>query len=112
MQHAAARSAPIENAPHAASPSGEVVPITLGVQRLTVQRQHGTLRELILSIVSANEPAEPVPVQASANATLLLTDAEFAPPEALLPLMLRIVGFAVVASGCGAAAHFVLALIH
>jgi hypothetical protein len=113
MQQAAARSASIENVPRRAPSSGEVVPITLGVQRVPFQRHRGTLRELILSIVSASEQAAPAePVLASADATLLLlTEGDFAPPEAVLPLVLRIAGLAVLASGCGAAAQLALALI-
>jgi hypothetical protein len=114
MQHAAARSASNDNASHRAAPSGNVIPITLGVQRRTTQRHRVTLRELFLSIVSASEqaaPLEPIPVTASANPTLLLTEADFAPPEGLLPLILRIAAFAVLASACGAAAQFALALI-
>jgi hypothetical protein len=112
MQQAAARSA-IERTEDRAKTTGEVVSITLGVQRPALAPQQGTLRELILSIVSTNQ--RPTAVQPSSmpatDATLLLTEANFAPPEAVLPILARIAAFALVASGSGAAAYMALSLI-
>jgi hypothetical protein len=114
MQHAAARSAVIEDAADRAKAAAEVVSITLGVQRPTLTRRRGSLRELVLSIVAANEPsalAQPLPVQPSADATLLLTESDCAPPQAVLPILLRIAGLALIASGSGAAAYLAQSLI-
>jgi hypothetical protein len=114
MQQAATRSAAIEDTADRAPAGGEVVSITLGVQRPTLARHRGTLRELMLSIVSAKErsaPAQPSPVPPSTEMTLLLTEADCAPPEAVLPILVRIATFALIASCSGAAAHLAQSLI-
>jgi hypothetical protein len=114
MQPAAARSAAIENTDDRAPVKGEVVSITLGVQRRASARHRGTLRELFLSIVAANElsaRAQPLPAQPSTDMTLLLTEADCAPPEAVLPILVRIAAFALIASCSGAAAYLAQSLI-
>ena len=111
MQQATARSASVEQKIDRPLASAEVIPITLGIERTTSPRRHGSFRELILSIVSANAPAQPAPVQTSAEATLLLTEADFAPPEAVLPIVARVAALAACAIGAGAVVYFALALI-
>jgi hypothetical protein len=115
MPHAATRSAPVEHTSDRAPVTADIVPITLGVQRLARSRHRGTLRELILSIVAGMEPPAPVePALAQASsppATLLLTEADFAPPDAVASILMRVAGFAVLASGCGAAAYLAMSLL-
>lgn len=114
MQHATARSTVTEDRSDRARPTGEVVSITLGVQRPAPARSRSTLRELVLSIVSASERtarAQAAPAQTSPEATLLLGEADCAPPESVVPILARIASFALLAACTGAAAYLAQSLI-
>jgi hypothetical protein len=111
MQHRKARSSSIES-----TGTADTVQITLGFQRQPYpQLVSGgrtplrTLRDILLSSKIA-EP-EPMPLAASAEPLLLLTEADFAPPEHMLPTVMRIATFAAAAIGLGAIAYFALTLL-
>lgn len=113
MQHRRTRSSTTD-----ATGSADTLQITLGFQRqpypqlVTGARTPlRSLRDILLSSKIA-EP-EPIPMAASASAepALLLTEADFAPPEQVLPTVMRIATFAAAAIGSGAVAYFALTLL-
>lgn len=97
-------------------PPAGALSISLGVERTAQSSRvpwQGSLRDLFL-LISKNSPAvepEPALAQASAEPALLLTEADFAPPENVLPIIARVAGFVALAIVLGAAAYLALSLI-
>ena len=97
-------------------PPAETLSITLGVERMALPPRggsQGSLRDLFLLMSKRTHPPAPEPAltQASAEPALLLTEADFAPPENVLAVIGRVAGFAAVAIALGGAAYLGLSLL-
>jgi len=97
-------------------PPAEALSITLGVERMAFPPRGGSqgpLRDLFLLMSKRTQPAAPEPalIQASAEPALLLTEADFAPPENVFAVVGRVAGFIAVAIVLGGAAFLGLSLL-
>jgi hypothetical protein len=90
--------------------SKEAPSIKLGVEPRAISTGRGMLRDL-LALMSHNAEPQPVPATASAEPALLLTEADFAPPENVLPVLMRIAAFIGCGIAAGAVAYLVVSLI-